>query len=184
MGTEDGEKISRAVVHNIPVLTMGGGGFFMSYPVKVGDLGLLFSADRDTSLFYQSNGGEDWPNTERLFSFSDGGFLPLNLFSFTIAGGVEDDGVSLQSEDGNVFFTMKNGEICLKADTIKIVGKLKHEGDTEYSGSITASGDISANGNVTGSEVTVGALALSTHVHTCAAPGTPASGPIGPPPIP
>jgi hypothetical protein len=139
-GTAAGGKVARPVVSNIPVMTMGAGGIYASFPVKVGDIGFVFSASRDTSLFYQSQGGEDWPNTERLHSFSDGGFLPLKLFDFSIAGGVLADGFSLQTDDGQTFVTLKDGEIQLKATTIKIVGDIEHTGNQTTSGDVVASG--------------------------------------------
>jgi hypothetical protein len=148
-GTADGSKVARPVVANIPIMTMGAGGIYASFPVKVGDLGFVFSASRDTSLFYQSQGGEDWPNTERLHSFSDGGFLPLKLFNFSIAGGVLSDGFSLQTEDGQTFVTLKDGEIQLQATTIKIVGDIIHTGNQ------TTSGDVISNG-----------ISLANHVHS------------------
>lgn len=139
-GTASGGKVARPVVSNIPIMTMGAGGIYAGFPVKVGDQGFVFSASRDTSLFYQSKGGEDWPNTERLHSFSDGGFLPLKLFNFSIAGGVLSDGFSLQTDDGQTFVTLKDGEIQLQAATIKIIGDIEHTGSQETSGDVVAGG--------------------------------------------
>lgn len=139
-GTATGGKVPRPVVPNIPIMTMGAGGIYASFPVKVGDLGFVFSASRDTSLFYQSQGGEDWPNTERIHSFSDGGFLPLKLFNFSIAGGVLADGFSLQTDDGQTFVTLKDGEIQLQAASIKIIGDIEHTGNQVTSGDVVAGG--------------------------------------------
>lgn len=159
-GTAAGGKVSRPVVPNIPIMTMGAGGIYASFPVKVGDLGFVFAADRDTSLFYQSQGGEDWPNTERIHSFSDGGFLPLKLFNFSIAGGVLSDGFSLQTDDSQTFVTLKDGEIQLKATFVKIVGDIDHVGN------LSISGDIEHTGNqVTSGDVVAGGISLVNHVH-------------------
>lgn len=154
-GTAAGGKVARPVVSNIPIMTMGAGGIYASFPVKVGDLGFVFSASRDTSLFYQSNGGEDWPNTERLHSFSDGGFLPLKLFDFSIAGGVLADGFSLQTDTGSTFVTLKEGEVQINAAVVKIVG------DVEHTGNLTRTGDTTTMGAVTNNGKDVG----STHQH-------------------
>lgn len=154
-GTADGGKVARPVVANIPIMTMGAGGIYASFPVKVGDLGFVFSASRDTSLFYQSQGGEDWPNTERIHSFSDGGFLPLKLFDFSIAGGVLSDGFSLQTDDGQTFVTLQDGEIQLQAAAIKIIGDIEHTGSQATSGDIVASG-----------------ISLANHVHSGVQGGT------------
>lgn len=176
MGTVDGQKVSRALV-NVPIMVMGGGGFFTSYPVAKDDLGFIYSADRDTSLFTKSQGQEDWPNTERIFSFSDGAFLPLKMFSFAIAGGVKEDGLSIQSEDGKTFITMKDGEIQIKASKLKLSGAIEHTGDSTHTGT------IKANGNITGKDIIAGTLALSTHIHQTTAPGAPTGKPEGPPDI-
>lgn len=152
-GTAEGDKVSRPVVPNIPIMTMGAGGIYASFPVKVGDQGFVFSASRDTSLFYQSQGGEDWPNTERIHSFSDGAFLPLKLFNFSIAGGVLADGFSLQTDDGSTFVTLKSGEVQITATKVKIVGDIEHTGDTwqlgdvEHIGNMQQTGDIEHTGN-------------------------------------
>lgn len=146
MGDTGGNKITRAIVPNIPIMTMGAGGIFASFPVQVGDLGFVVSADRDTSLFYQSQGGMDWPNTERIHQFGDGGFLPLKLFNFSIAGGVLDDGFSLQTDDGSTFVTLKAGEIQLNAAMIKIVGDVEHTGNLTRTGDTTTTGAVTNNG--------------------------------------
>lgn len=147
MGDTGGNKITRAIVPNIPIMAMGAGGIFASFPVQVGDLGFVFSADRDTSLFYQSQGGMDWPNTERLHQFGDGGFLPLKLFNFSIAGGVLSDGFSLQTDDGSTFVTLKAGEVQITATKVKIVGDIEHTGDALQNGNTTRVGDTTATGN-------------------------------------
>ena len=146
-GTAEGGKVARPVVANIPIMTMGAGGIYASFPVKVGDLGFVFSASRDTSLFYQSNGGEDWPNTERLHSFSDGGFLPLKLFNFSIAGGVLADGFSLQTDDGSTFVTLKEGEVQITATKVKIVGDIEPKGNPQQLGDVEQIGNVVQTGN-------------------------------------
>lgn len=156
MGDTGGNKITRAIVPNIPIMTMGAGGIFASFPILVGDLGFVFAADRDTSLFYQSQGGMDWPNTERIHQFGDGGFLPLKLFNFSIAGGVLSDGFSLQTDDGSTFVTLKAGEVQINAAMIKIVG------DVEHTGNLTRTGDTTTTGAAINNGKNVG----STHTHT------------------
>lgn len=167
-GTAEGGKVARPVVSNIPIMTMGAGGIYASFPVKVGDQGFVFSASRDTSLFYQSNGGEDWPNTERIHSFSDGGFLPLKLFDFSIAGGVLSDGFSLQTDTGSTFVTLKDGEIQLNAAFIKIVGDIEHTGNTLQTGNFANIGTMKNN------EKDIGSL----HKHKNVQPGSGISGEV------
>ena len=146
-GTADGRKVSRPVVSNVPIMCLGAGGIYASYPVKAGDLGFLFAGDRDASLFYQAQGGEDWPNTERLHSFSDGGFLPLRLFDFSIAGGVLADGFAIQTEDGETYITIKPGQVEIKAAAVKITGALTNNGVNV--GSTHTHGGVQSGGSST-----------------------------------
>ncbi|SUW69022.1 phage baseplate protein [Bordetella avium] len=86
VGTTDGRKISRGAIPNIPVFRFGGGGFFVRFPIKPGDFGWIKANDRDVSLMFQRGGQEDWPNTERLHSFSDAMFFPDTLKDWAIDG--------------------------------------------------------------------------------------------------
>lgn len=191
MGDTGGNKITRAIVPNIPIMTMGAGGIFASFPVQIDDLGFVFAADRDTSLFHQSQGGMDWPNTERIHHFGDGGFLPLKLFNFSIAGGVLADGFSLQTDDGGTFVTLKAGEVQITATKVKIVGDIEHTGDALQTGNTTRVGDTNTTGSfsmgggsatITGDLNTVGAITNngkdigSGHAHSGVVPGSGNSG--------
>lgn len=99
MGGTDGSKVARADVANIPVFRFGGGGMFMRFPLKAGDLGWLAANDNDISLIMQGGGAEDWPNTTRQCKFSDAVFFPDTFKAWIIAG--ENAGNAVwQTEDG------------------------------------------------------------------------------------
>lgn len=110
VGTTDGGKVSRAQVPNIPVFRFGGGGFFMRFPIKPGDLGWLKANDRDVSLIFQRGGGEDWPNTERMHKFSDAMFFPDTFKEWVISGENADKAV-WQSLDGTVCISLGEDSI-------------------------------------------------------------------------
>lgn len=110
VGTTDGGKVSRAQVPNIPVFRFGGGGFFMRFPIKPGDLGWLKANDRDVSLIFQRGGGEDWPNTERMHKFSDAMFFPDTFKEWVISGENADKAV-WQSLDGTVCIALGDDAI-------------------------------------------------------------------------
>lgn len=165
-GTTDGRKVSRPVVSNLPIATLGAGGMFVSFPVAVGSLGFVIAGDRDASLFYQGEGTEDWPNTGRLHSFSDGFFLPLKLFNFNIAEHAITDGLTIQADDAETFITLQPGEIRIKAANINIEGNITQEGDIAQQGSIESSGDVVADG-----------ISLIEHVHGGVEPGGGQTGP-------
>lgn len=119
LGTTSGAKISRANIPNIPVYRFGGGGFFMRFPLNPGDLGWLKANDRDISLIMQAQGGEDWPNTLRLHSFSDAMFFPDSFRDWVIDGANAEAAV-WQSLDGSVCIALRDGEINVKAPAITL----------------------------------------------------------------
>lgn len=113
VGTTSGGKISRAQVPNIPVYRFGGGGFFMRFPIKAGDFGWLKANDRDISLVFQRQGGEDWPNTTRKHKFSDAMFFP-DTFKQWVISGADADAAIWQSIDGNAVISMGEEAIELR----------------------------------------------------------------------
>lgn len=143
LGTTDGQKISRAQLSNIPVFRFGGGGFFIRFPVKPGDFGWLKATDRDMSLIMQRGGLEDWPNTLRQHSFSDGMFFPDTLKSWVIDG-ANADALVIQSLDGSVCVSLHSGKVKIEAADIEMVG------------------NMSVTGTMTNNGVNIG----STHVHS------------------
>lgn len=149
LGTTDGQKISRASLANIPVFRFGGGGFFVRFPVKPGDFGWLKATDRDLSLIMQRGGLEDWPNTLRQHSFSDGMFFPDTLKSWVIDGG-NADALVIQSLDGSVCISLHDGKAKIDAPEI------------EFTGDVLVTGNLSVDGTMTNNGTNVG----STHVHS------------------
>lgn len=114
MGTTGGGKVSRAKVPNIPVYRFGGGGFFMRFPIKPGDLGWLKANDRDISLIFQRGGLEDWPNTTRLHKFSDAMFFP-DTFRDWVIDGADINAAVWQSVDGSTVISLRQGEVSIRA---------------------------------------------------------------------
>ncbi len=135
-----GQKISKPVLVNIPVLTLQGGGIFLSFPLKAGDRGWLLACDRDISVFKQSL-EESSPNSYRKHCFNDAFFIPDKINNITVS---EDDASALviSTVDGGTKFSIKENEV-------KIVG------NTSIEGSLTVSGDVIGNG-----------ISLSAHVHS------------------
>lgn len=171
MGTTNGQKVSRAQIAEVPVFTLGAGGFLLSFPVKPGDLGWIKASDRDISLFMQGL-TEEWPNTTRLHSFQDGMFFPDRLKQWTLNAD-DADRVVLQSEDGATRIAVGVGTVDITAATTTIHGTLHVTGSVQIDGNTHADGTIAADGEITGNGVQ-----LSTHRHTSAAPGSPTSTPI------
>lgn len=140
VGTTDGRKISRAHLSNIPVFRFGGGGFFMRFPLRPGDLGWIKANDRDISLIFQRGGLEDWPNTQRLHNFSDAMFFPDTFKDWAIDG-ENSNALVIQSLDGAVCVALHDGEITMKAPSMKV-----DIPNTEWNGNFTGQGNMSFTG--------------------------------------
>lgn len=106
----DGSKINRQVIKNIQVFRFGGGGFFISVPIKVGDYGWIKANDRDISLMLQGSGKADIPNTKRLHSFNDGLFFPDTLKDWVI-NGKNANALVISSMDGSTCIAVDNGRV-------------------------------------------------------------------------
>lgn len=201
VGTTSGAKVSRAPIANIKTLRMGAGGFFIRFPIKAGDLGWIKANDRDISLILQSSGGEDWPNTKRLHSFSDALFIPDTFRGWAIDGG-NIDALVIQSMDGTVCISVHNDKVHVRGPQLiaDISGQtVVNCPNVEFNASMTTfNSDITINGNQTwngtnstfnnGGEVNIlggtllhnGANIGSSHVHPILG-GSSAPGPTGGP---
>lgn len=175
MGTTDGAKISRQPVRGIPTLRLGGGGFFMRFPLRAGDFGWIKANDRDISLILQSQGGQDWPNTERLHSFSDAVFIPDTVRDWSIDSG-DSAAMVIQSMDGGTKISIADGRVTIAADTIAFEADNIDFGSTGMNivaGSIAVTGDMSVDGALLNNGVNVG----SDHAHSGVESGGDNSGP-------
>lgn len=168
----DLQRVPRTVIPDVPVLSLGAGGFHVSFPVNAGDIGWIFACDRDISVFLQtltqSPAGRDGPS----HLFSDSIFIPDVFRQYTING--EDAGAMvIQSTDGA-------SRISIRADNIKITTPLKVTLDTpttELTGDLTVGGNTTMVGtlDVTGvttlpATTTVAGKAVNGHNHGGAVP--------------
>ncbi|MCY1196399.1 Gp138 family membrane-puncturing spike protein [Achromobacter denitrificans] len=150
VGTTDGQKISRGSIPNIPVFRYGGGGFFIRFPIKPGDFGWLKANDRDVSLMFQRGGREDWPNTERLHSFSDAMFFPDTIKDWAISG-ADSDALVVQSMDGGavVAITADSVELRVGSQSLRLSSDgLQHNGVNI--GATHVHGNVETGPNVSG----------------------------------
>lgn len=115
----DGTSMERHIIEGLPVFTAGAGDRFISFPVRVGDIGWIDACDRDISLFLQSYENVE-PPTSRMHSFSDARFIPDIMTNITIA---EEDAAAMviQTRDGTVKIALDDSEIRIKNDTVSLV---------------------------------------------------------------
>lgn len=113
----NGKRVGRAPIVSVPVLALGGGGFFVNFPLGPGDIGWIESSDRDISLFLQTSAMSP-PNTKRMHSFEDARFIPdaFAKYTFTPDAGA----MVISSYDGTTRIVIAEGKITLIAPTVEI----------------------------------------------------------------
>jgi hypothetical protein len=182
-----GNSVPRAQIANIPVLSLGGGGYHISFPIQPGDLGWIFASDRDLSIFKQ-NLSMAVPSHGRMRSFSDSFFIPDVFRKYTIQG-ADTNAMVIQSTNGDTRIAIDGNEIRITApgdvlvDTptatftgnVNIQKNLTVTQNTSVTGSATITGATTANGGFTAasgqpctlpSTATAGGINLNNHGHT------------------
>ncbi len=164
--TDDTSKQRQQLVQ-IPVMSLGGGGFHINFPLKPGDLGWIYATDRDLSLFKQSL-QISTPPTSRMHDFSDSMFIPDVFRQYTIAG---EDSASMviQSTDGSTKISISEGSILIAA-TSKVTVRVP---TTEFTGDVNIDGNMSVakNATVTGQTQVNGGFAAAGG-QACTLPAT------------
>lgn len=184
----DDNQLQRHEVSDIPVLSIGGGAFHVSFPIVKGNIGWIFAADRDMALFKQSLAMAP-PSNGRSHSFSDGLFIP-DVFRQYVINGEDAEAMVIQSTDGAT-------RISIRADNIKITAPSKVTVDvplSEFTGNVTIDKNLIVTGNatVTGAtavnggfdatggsakpcalpaDATIGGISVSGHGHISESPG-------------
>lgn len=169
----------RKAIASVPVLSIGGGGFHISFPLKKGDLGWILAADRDIGLFMQSL-QMSRPNTLRKHAFSSSWFIPDVFRQYTI-NGADSANMVLQTADGSTRISIGQGTVTITAPTlvkidtptanfthdVNITGNLTVTGATVVNGGFDASGSGSGSGhNVTlPNNTTIGGIVVYGHGH-------------------
>lgn len=142
--TTNGTLITRAIVASVPVLLLGGGGYFLSFPLVAGSLGWLAANDRDISNFLAEY-EEVAPATVRIKSFNDGLFIPDQMTGYTIA----------PEDSGNLVIQSADGTIKIALTPLGVV----------ITGGVTVTGGISVTGSGMGNTITLtGNLLLTGHL--------------------
>lgn len=158
----DDESHQLPLFKDVPVITLQGGGTYLSMPVKTGDYCLLIINERCFDDWYH---GADFnpPLEKRMHDYSD---------AFAIVGvNPLSTAIPLPISDNAVF----NGDLTLEGN-LTITGDLTVEGDILADGKITATsaeidGDVAVSGKITADDVEVsgdviaGGISLKSHTH-------------------
>lgn len=113
------QTLRRSEIQSIPVLNLGGGGFFINFHLPVGQQGMIMALDRDISLFLQSQ-QESRPNTDRMHAFNDSIFVPQQWFDYVIDE-EDSEAMVIQNLDGSVKIALDETSIRVVKDSVRAV---------------------------------------------------------------
>lgn len=180
----DDTTASRVPMANVPVLALGGGGFFINFPLAAGDLGWIIATDRDISLFQQTLSEQPPPNGGPFHKFESSMFIPDVFRKYTI-NGADSAAMVISTTDGNTRISIKPGEIDIIAPTqvkvttplaifskdVQILGNLTVTGNSTITGQTIVNGGFSAGGSsgtfvTLPANTTINGIVVATHGHT------------------
>lgn len=170
----DNSTISRNSLGNIPVVSFGGGGFHINFPLKKGDLGWIFACDRDISTYLETL-TESPPNSTRVHDFGDALFLPDVMRKYTInSEDASNAAMVIQSTDGTTRISIWEDNIQITAPTQVTV----QTPQAIFTGNVTIQEALTVEGQSTLAATTVNGtlenngIDVSTHGHISESPGT------------
>lgn len=137
-----GVAVPHGTIHKLPYFTLRAGAAAIRAVPVVGDIGMASFCHSDTSSVRATKDAAP-PPSRRRFDWSDGLYL----------GG-------FLGPTATTWIEVEDGQVEIKAATIKLTGNV------QVTGSLTASGEVTGNGK-----------ALSTHRHGSVATGSGTSGP-------
>jgi hypothetical protein len=158
VGTDD-KLHSRHEIDNVPVISLGAGGFHINFPIKAGDLGWIYASDRDISQFKETL-AESQPNSGRLHTFEDCMFIP-DVFRQYVIHAEDADAMVIQSTDSAT-------RISIRGDNIKITTPSKITLDTpltDITGNVNIQQNLTVLGISTLKNTTVNDINVSSHGH-------------------
>lgn len=184
----------RNSIASAPVLSLGGGGFTINFPLKDGDLGWILAADKDISTFLE-NLAPAPPNTLRKHRFEDSWFVP-DVFRKYAINAADAANLVITSVDGTTRISIGEGVVNITAPgsaavttptwTLNgngiITGSLQIQQNLSVAGTTAANGGFNATGTggnqpcTLPSSTTIGGTTVATHGHISSNPGTRTSG--------
>lgn len=162
---EDGNEAVESLpqIVGVPVGFYTGGGFMMTLPVAAGDTGLLIFSELPIDTWLDT-GKEADPGDLRHHGLGDAFFLPC----------VRPTGKKLADASADTMAFGKSGgpQIHIAASTIALGSKAAADW-------VALASKVDARIAAIESAMSTWSTALIAHPHTCAAPGSPSSPPVG-----
>lgn len=157
--------VNLPVLVDVPICFPSGGGFIITFPLAIGDEVLVIFASRCIDSWWQS-GQISIPAEFRMHDLSDGFAIPGPKSLPNVVANISTSALQIRNTAGTgVIEIDSDGKVKITATEFDLTGDLK------------VTGNILATGEVTGNSGTA-PIALTTHVHTSAAPGSPTSPPV------
>jgi len=157
---------------DVPICWPRGGGFALTFPIKVGDEVLVVFASRCIDSWWQSGGDNNTQSEFRMHDLSDGFAIPGPTSQPKKLSAVNATNVQLRNEVGTTFYEVTNngrarvdavaeirlrstaGVVNVSTPTTNVTGDLNVGGDLHVTGSVVIDG-----------ECTIGGIIFSTHIH-------------------
>lgn len=170
-----GFATEHGIINGIRAVRQQGGKNAIINDPKVGDKGLMFTANRDVSAVVAS-GAVANPGSERMFDPSDSFYLG----QFSADGEPEqyvmfnDDGMTVKDKNENIIATGPDGMTLTDKSGSVVDMKGGDLTFTPQSGTMKVNGEIRATGGISSNS---GQHTLAEHVHSGVQPGSGNSGP-------
>lgn len=120
----EGEKkeVDRPIINNTPIMNLRAGGFYISMPVKKGDLVLLFFSQRSIDKWLYTDGKTTLiPDDNRTMDINDCFALPCIITAKNHLPN-NPDNLVIAKENSNVSITLKNNdEVDIKASKVNTI---------------------------------------------------------------
>lgn len=165
------KAVDLPVLQSVPVQFPSGGGMNITFPIAVGDEGMVTFTSRSPDSWQQS-GGDQQPPDAATHGLSNGYFQPGLRANPRAIPNISTTQTEIRSDDGNTKVGLSGaGGVSIATDKqvgisaangVSITGG---EGDVNFTGTLRVDGEIILNG-----------IHLSTHKHTDVQPGGGMSG--------
>lgn len=154
--TIEGQRlpIGDRTIRGVPIMMYGSTtlGLFVCAPIRPGDDGMLFAADRALDNWQHGDGVRMPPEmqTPRHSDFTDGFFYPG---AQRASGGIENfptTSITMQNRNGNVSVAVSDDAVLAKfgPNTVRLDGNgLSIVGPVDIEGVVTLTGDLGQRGN-------------------------------------
>ncbi|WP_298998178.1 Gp138 family membrane-puncturing spike protein [uncultured Desulfovibrio sp.] len=166
-------NVQMPLLVDVPVVFPCGGGFSLTYPIKLGDEALVVFASRCIDGWWQ--GGESTPPPSgRMHDLSDGmAIIGPRSQATKLDPPVDTDNVQLRTDDGKATLTMKP-DYTIEAKNPQAGCHIGSDGVIKFSGAGInfaakdgGATQAAVSGRMTVDELTSGHVDFNTHYHEC-----------------